>query len=566
LQPNPPAAPAVRDLLDRVLRSETFARSERARKLLRYLVEREQEGDAERLKGFSIAMDVFGKDSDFDPSTDAVVRVQAGRLRELLSHYYEVEGANDPIRVSIPRGGYIPTYQSIAKEPEEQPTEAAAVPAGAIRANPLVIGQVRLFWSAMAVVIAMLGFVVFRMVTPAQDQAPDAAIAAETQIATAAIDSSVATEALPTVFVRAAPDSPEAGRVAGHFRMALAGFDTVDLIGREPDAASGGSALAFAFAFADGPEPGSVTIDVSSVASGRVLLTRSLGPSDLDGTHIDARVADILSSVVPVTGVIYGYLEQTAKVSPLIRCLLLNDRYYLNPGPEAHKAAYTCLETLVAADARSPLVYSELASLHLEAFTDRYPHPAGSSETGAMELALRAVKMGPTSPYAHRAMGYVTSRTGKRVESIRWMKKAYELNICDLSMAASYAYALIFSGNYTEGAPIMERAVEAASAHPSWWDYGLFLAKMMQGDMERASAATNALAATKRSHYLAARLISATFHGDTVAAGVLSSEISQSYPKFAADPRATFEAANYPADLTDKLVSVLRAAGLGGAS
>ncbi|EHK57520.1 hypothetical protein MAXJ12_09478, partial [Mesorhizobium alhagi CCNWXJ12-2] len=83
----------MRETLERILTSETFGRSERARNLLRYLIEQEQAGHADRLKGFAIAVDVFGKDADFDPSTDAVVRVQAGRLRELLAHYYETEGA-----------------------------------------------------------------------------------------------------------------------------------------------------------------------------------------------------------------------------------------------------------------------------------------------------------------------------------------------------------------------------------------------------------------------------------------------------------------------------------------
>ncbi|TIW45138.1 MAG: hypothetical protein E5V61_15670, partial [Mesorhizobium sp.] len=107
MQHAPPAAPAVRETLERLLASETFGRSERARKLLRYLVEREQAGEADRLKGFSIAMDVFGRDGDFDPSTDAVVRVQAGRLRELLQQYFANEGVAEPVRIAIPRGGYV---------------------------------------------------------------------------------------------------------------------------------------------------------------------------------------------------------------------------------------------------------------------------------------------------------------------------------------------------------------------------------------------------------------------------------------------------------------------------
>ena len=128
-----PAAPAVRETLERLLASETFGRSERARKLLRYLVEREQAGEADRLKGFSIAMDVFGKDGDFDSSTDAVVRVQAGRLRELLQQYFANEGVAEPVRIAIPRGGYVPAYElnairlPEAAKPAEQ-TAAAAAP------------------------------------------------------------------------------------------------------------------------------------------------------------------------------------------------------------------------------------------------------------------------------------------------------------------------------------------------------------------------------------------------------------------------------------------------------
>ena len=105
-----PPAGQVREALERIVSSEVFARSERARDLLRYLVEQDLSGHSDRLKGFSIAVDVFGKDDRFDPSTDTVVRVQAGRLRELLDQYYAEAGADDRLRISIPRGSYVPAY------------------------------------------------------------------------------------------------------------------------------------------------------------------------------------------------------------------------------------------------------------------------------------------------------------------------------------------------------------------------------------------------------------------------------------------------------------------------
>lgn len=114
----------IKDALERVLNSKSFVRSARARELLRYLVEEEQAGNGALLKGFSIAQDVFGKDDEFDPSTDAVVRVQAGRLRELLAGYYEEDGAQDPVKIVVPRGTYVPIYE-LATSGQESTSYAA---------------------------------------------------------------------------------------------------------------------------------------------------------------------------------------------------------------------------------------------------------------------------------------------------------------------------------------------------------------------------------------------------------------------------------------------------------
>ena len=112
----------------------------------------------------------------------------------------------------------------------------------------------------------------------------------------------------------------------------------------------------------------------------------------------------------------------------------------------------------------------------------------------------------------------------------------------------------------------MARAVENSSAHPTWWDYALFLGAFMQDDMQAAARATEPLASVKRAHYLGARLIVAAQQRDEPKRVALLEAIVKDHAKFAANPRAAFENANYPADLTDRLVAALRAAGLGGAS
>lgn len=106
----------VSEALQRVLRSQTFARSERLRSFLRFIVEMEQIGLSHQLKGYTIGIDVFSRGDGFDPGTDPLVRVQAGKLRKLLNQFYASEGLDEPLRIRIPIGGYVPVYERITDE------------------------------------------------------------------------------------------------------------------------------------------------------------------------------------------------------------------------------------------------------------------------------------------------------------------------------------------------------------------------------------------------------------------------------------------------------------------
>ena len=64
------------------------------------------------------------EEREFDPQVDPIVRVEAGRLRRALEHYYLTAGKNDPVRIEIPKGGYVPTFQTVqtARSRAETPT------------------------------------------------------------------------------------------------------------------------------------------------------------------------------------------------------------------------------------------------------------------------------------------------------------------------------------------------------------------------------------------------------------------------------------------------------------
>jgi hypothetical protein len=123
-----PACDLVRRALHAVIASETFARSERLRSFLSYIVENELSGKAAQLKGYSIGIDVFARSSGFDAGNDPLVRVQAGKLRKLLEHYYETEGATDHLRIRVPLGSYVPEYSILKDGPATPQPLAAAIP------------------------------------------------------------------------------------------------------------------------------------------------------------------------------------------------------------------------------------------------------------------------------------------------------------------------------------------------------------------------------------------------------------------------------------------------------
>jgi len=97
-----------------------LGRSDSLNRLFDFLAECAAAGA--RPKEFEVASAVFGRDSGFDGSQDATVRVAVHRLRRKLDDYYAGPGAADPVRLAIPRGEYRMTAEP---RPEGAPTPAS---------------------------------------------------------------------------------------------------------------------------------------------------------------------------------------------------------------------------------------------------------------------------------------------------------------------------------------------------------------------------------------------------------------------------------------------------------
>ena len=118
----------VREQLKRILVSNIFAHSARLSRFLQFVVERGNAGRADDLKEYAIGIEVFERESDFDPRIDPIVRVQAAKVRSKLMEYYASVGRDDELVISIPKGGYAPVFESAPHTLSKSSAQAAKKP------------------------------------------------------------------------------------------------------------------------------------------------------------------------------------------------------------------------------------------------------------------------------------------------------------------------------------------------------------------------------------------------------------------------------------------------------
>lgn len=97
---------AVEAELNRILRSQLFVRADRQRRFLKFIVAETLAGRGNRISGYTVGVEVFDRDENFDPTFDPIVRVGAARLRAKLREYYGSEGASNPVQIELVKGSY----------------------------------------------------------------------------------------------------------------------------------------------------------------------------------------------------------------------------------------------------------------------------------------------------------------------------------------------------------------------------------------------------------------------------------------------------------------------------
>ena len=105
--------------LEQILSSKLFSRAPSLVNFLNFICQKYFEGNSDQIREFNIATEAFGRAPDFQQREDPIVRVEANRLRKRLAQYYETEGIQHPVRMTIPPGQYAPIFLHSPEAAEE---------------------------------------------------------------------------------------------------------------------------------------------------------------------------------------------------------------------------------------------------------------------------------------------------------------------------------------------------------------------------------------------------------------------------------------------------------------
>jgi TolB-like protein/Tfp pilus assembly protein PilF len=489
-----PAADDVQAELERILSSPRLQASEKRRAFLRFIVEETLAGRADKLKGYTIAVDVFGRDETFDAKGDPVVRLEARRLRRDLDSYYVDAGSHDAVRISIPKGSYVPNFewyevtQPFTVAGGEQATNSYEPPAngfsgvstGPQRSFTLPLRS--LLTAALIVIVVALTTAVWllnaengRSVSKEDERGPSVVV-------------------LPFEALSATDDSRYlASGISQELianLMRFPGFRLYTLPASfEKDASAEpaklGRDLGVAYVVSGSVNANAEEIRVATqtieAKNGRVLWSetydRPLIPKALIGVQ-----KELASEIATVLGQPYGVVISdvvsqltTPEVSSMQSyvCVLRAYGYRRSFLRKEFDPVLRCLEQAVRRDPDYSDAWAMLGWLHVDAGRIGYAGYNTQDEyEKALQAASEAARLAPNSILALKVLGAVYHYLGRYYESERITRRALEINPYDPGTLAQLGWRLAVRGKFEEGIPMLKRAI-ARTVNPPGWYYHL---------------------------------------------------------------------------------------------
>ncbi|WP_331376274.1 tetratricopeptide repeat protein [Sinorhizobium chiapasense] len=456
----------VRVETERLLDDARFHATERHRKLLKYLVDEFLAGRSATVKAYSIAVDVFGRPSSFDPNVDPIVRVEVSRLRAALDRYYETVGQQAPLRIELPRGNYRPRFIALSGpggsvQLEDAPSfepgaqdEAQEAPAQ----RPRTI-RPGLFAACAGLTVT--------------------ALAAVYGIATGHLGWPPALSVKPTIIVDVRSEPTAASAAQGleeSLVHALSQFSTVrtftqprqadvDTAAITGDISAGrplppkSNVYRLSVSYGDAAGSGGFSWQVIDMQTNETLRSgvaeAESGNSEAAGEHQDV-VVKLARALAGDQGIVTSLEAARQLTNPSLGygCVLLADTALARADRESMVAARTCLERSLTYQENDAEVLASLATVLVAGATGN----SSVATERALKLADRATALAPQSSQSYAAQMMARFAAGETEAAFLSGRRAASLNPLDDSVLARLGYLLFVSGEWQEGVKLARSA------------------------------------------------------------------------------------------------------------
>jgi tetratricopeptide (TPR) repeat protein len=575
-----PSGAEVQAALDRILASESFRTSPQLGAFLRYVVEAALQGRAASIKGYTIAVEALGRDQNFDPQADPIVRVEATRLRRAMERYYAGAGSDDPLVIDLPRGSYVPTFVR------------RGAPAGPPAATRSAI-ELAAYWRALAAILLLVALAgLTALLLPWRDgeraEAPTAAIPAHTAETGGTAPALPPGNGMPVIAIEplqvvgtAHQGQLAAGSLIDKLRDAFARFDTINVAypGPTQTGAGGAARPRLDYRLTGSIEYGATVttlrFQLIDAAENTIAFTRDFvypAAAPDQGAAEDEIVVALANSLLQSYGVIRARDRAKQLASPAgdprYRCVLEAAESLRSLDPAAHDRARSCLEALTTADPSFVVGFEFLAIIYYR--EDAMGYPARAGDPAALDRALRAarhaIELAPASARAYQNLFVVQYARHEVAAAFAAGDRAIALNPYDMLTLAEYGGRLVMTGEVERGLQMLRRAGGNGVVLPNWHHYYQFLGDYLSGNLKEAAFQAEQITADDYPLGLVARAIAASRTGDAVQARRALDRLIEVQPAWRTDARALLEKSIYDPRSVDRLMRDLTAAGLAGAS
>lgn len=563
-----PCAEEVEKQLERILACERVNLPERARKFLRFVVSETLAGRSIYLKAYTIADVVFGR-RNFDAQSDPAVRIEAGRIRRELERYYLMAGPGEPVIITIPKGGYVPTFERGTSFLEDNPDVSPVVEPGGVAIpalqppadqaqsrNRLIKGRIAIAGLAAGAVLAGLAFLLPDLRSPPVNSGDGRA--------TIAID----------LFDYPADDrdlSKISQGTTDELIAKLVKFKEIVVIDAAAAAAEGKPSNArYLLEGSLRKHQDKVRSSVRLVRqSDNAVIWASNYDTDLSiqsALEAETAVAEkIATAVAQPFGVIFPSDAAATGGWEAYDCTL---SYYSYRRAMTKTALATAQQCLTALTHKYPKDATSLAMLSLTNLDQvRFAYklgiaPQNESLEQASQLAKRAFVIDPQNARVLQALMLSYFFSNDIPAALDAGAASYALNPNDTEVAGEYGLRLSMSGKWDTGCDLVSKAVSHGAGPGGYYEVGMALCAFMRGDLQAAElwSRMSDLTYNPMHHMVLASILGAS--GKTIQARKELDWLNANAPNLMPNIKREVTARLARPEDQDKILSGLRAAGV----